>query len=457
LFTKEILSSSSLAKHSPLAIPALVSALSLFLPEWLWYSLYFQIHNIGDISVVIGFTAIFVAACLALMRLTLGLTNTHKLINFSMALLLTFLSFKYFRKLGWIPELSTLQKIFPVCIALMVGLLTLKIRLDVCKRLYLSVIVGSLIFIFFPILLAYSMAPTIYWPNKSDQSPNTKAPLIPIQNTVIILLDELSYSAAGPVASQLKDVELNVLFTGIESVGKNTINVIPAIWSRSNFDQSTPCGPTQLCSGSKVLDFSKVYASSDNIDIVGFYHRYCSIQGIRYCSFAPLPERSIGIDFICIFPGIKNLVHCDKLFNAERQSWIALRENMQKSLLEAPFWQNGGILFAHLFVPHPLMGVPLKPLQDEYRENIEDGAKLVKIVALKAKQVFGDDFTIVVFSDHPLRAESWCAKDHYKLFGCSPTSEQISTQVPLIIATPFGENKSIHKINSNQNIFDLLY
>ncbi len=371
--------------------------------------------------------------------------------------MLTYLIFKYFKNLGYLPDLSTLQKTLSIFLAVVAGLLTLKIKLDVCARLHLSILVGGLIFIFFPFLLAYTMAPVIYWPTQSHQAPTVNNPNLPAQNTIILLFDELSDTAAKPISTQLKDDGLHVTFLGIDSVGKNTINVIPSIWSRSNFDQSVPCGPTQLCSGGKVLDFSKVQASSKNIDIVGFYHRYCSIKGLRFCSFAPLPQRSIFIDFTCIFPVFNKLVDCEAKYTSDRQSWIALRDSMQHKLFEAPFWQKGGILFAHLLVPHPLMGIPLKPLQDEYTDNIAYGTELVKLVARKAKILFGDDFKIVVFSDHPLRTEFWCATNHYKSFGCAPTSDQISTKVPLIVVTTSEDKELKSKLHSNSDIFDLLY
>jgi hypothetical protein len=403
------------------------------------------------IGVVIGF--------MALLRIAFIETRITQLINVCIGLLLTYFGFKFFVLLGWLPEsINAFHETLALSLSVVAGLLTLTISFDVWKRLHLAIIVGGLIFIFFPVLLVSTHAPTIYWPSPSHQAPTLKAPQLPQQNTIVLLLDEFSASHAGPVVDQLKDAGLQVTSTSMIPAGKHTVNVIPAIWSRSNFDQSAPCGPTQLCSGSNVLDFSKVKASSDNIDIVGFFHRYCSIQGLRSCFFEPFPTASAGTDLLCRFPGVRKLdfLECDTSA-PDRSAFIALRAHLEKSMLEAPFWEKGGVLYAHMLQPHPLMGIPLKSLQEEYTDNIAHAAAFGKIVAQKAKLVFGDDFNIIVFSDHPLRVDMWCNDKNYIKMGCQVSHTQSSTKVPLIVATPAVNKKPFHNLSSNQNIFDLLY
>jgi hypothetical protein len=151
-----------------------------------------------------------------------------------------------------------------------------------------------------------------------------------------------------------------------------------------------------------------------------------------------------------------NFLGCDESVPS-RSTLIGLRDNMQKAMLDAPFWQQGGILYAHLLVPHPLFGVALKSLQEEYTDNIAHGSALVKLVAEKAKLLFGDNFEIIVFSDHPLRPEIWCIDKTYKELGCKVNSTQVSSQVPVIVATPSVNKKTFQSISSHQNIFDLLY
>lgn len=438
---------------------ALLMALLLTQTDWIWSSLYFQHHTASEITLAFGLLVVFVIVCVALLRRILGQATTIKLINVSIALLLTFVGFTYLKQLELIPmQSNALHKALAVTLAITASLLTLKISIDTWKRLYLAGIVGGMIFIFFPVVLANTNASTVYWPSPSYQPPTVAAPNMPSQNTIVLLLDELSASAAEPVVKQLQEAGLHVTVKNINPAGKNTINVVPAIWMRTSFDQSVACGPTQICSTNKVLDFSKVKASSENIDIVGFYHRYCSIQGLRSCSFSPMPIKSTGTELACSFPGIKRLkfLGCEAS-ESDRKSLVALRDNMQKTLMEAPFWQKGGILFAHLLVPHPLMGIPLKTLSVEYADNITYGASAVGLVAQRAKSVFGDNFRIIVFSDHPLRPEIWCADKTYMALKCRPDSSQISNQVPLIIATFNANNKALLNIENNIDVFDLLY
>lgn len=438
---------------------ALLTLLLLRQTNWIWSSLYFQYHTASEITLAFGLLAALVIVCVALLRRVLGQATTIKLINFGIALLLTFIGFNYLKQLELIPlQSNTLQKTLAVASAITASLLTLKISIETWKRLYLAGIVGGMIFIFFPVVLANTNGSTVYWPSPSYQPPTVAAPNMPSQNTIVLLLDELSASAAGPVAKQLQEAGLNVTVNNIDPAGNNTINVIPSIWMRTNFDQSVACGPTQLCSTSKVLDFSKVKASSENIDIVGFYHRYCSIQGLRSCSFSPFTIKSTGTELACSFPGVNGLEFfgCEAS-ESDRKSFLALRDNMKKTLMEAPFWQKGGILFAHLLAPHPLMGIPLKTLSVEYADNITYGAAVVGLVAQRAKSVFGDNFRIIVFSDHPLRQKFWCADKTYMALKCKPDSSQISNQVPLIIATFNADNKAPLKIENNIAVFDLLY
>ncbi len=393
------------------------------------------------------------------MRLAFGQAISYKVTNVGIALVLSFVIFRYLQQIELIPGyLTTLQKSLVLALGLSAGLLTFKISPSILKRLRLAVIAGGLIFIFLPVGLAITLAPTVYWPSPSDQPPTQEAPQVPAQNTIVLLLDELSASAAGPVVDQLRDAGLHVTERSIDPSGENTLDVIAAIWTRTNFSQSTPCGPTQLCSGSLVLDFAKVRASSENIDIVGFYHRYCSIQGLRSCVFSPFPTNTAGTDLACTIPGVNKLGFwgCDDKRDF-RPSFIALRENLQNKLLEAPFWQKGGILYAHLYTPHPLMGIPLKSLSEEYTDNIANAALVVKLLAQKGKLAFGNDFKVIVFSDHPLRQEVWCAESHYTKLRCKPDTTQISTQVPLIIASPSIEKTVQKSIDNNQQIFDLLF
>jgi len=448
------------AALKPLYAPTLVLLTLLLVKQtsWIWNNLYFQQHSASELNVALGLLAVLVVVGVALLRRLFGQAAAIKLINIGIAMLLTLIGFRYLQQFELLPfPMSTLHKSLAVLFALLAGFMARRIRLDMWKRIYPAAIVAGLIFIFSPWVLARTGATTVYWPSPSHQPPTVDAPQIPAQNTIVLLLDELSASAAGPVVEQLKEAGLQVTVSDINPAGKNTSSVIPAIWLRTSFDQAAVCGPTQICSVTKVLDFSKIQATSNSIDVVGFFHPYCSIQGLRSCFFQPLPTKSAGTELACSFPVFNKLAFlgCVDESSVAKNSMLALRDNMQQALMAAPFWEKGGILYAHLLVPHP-MGIPLKTLSEEYADNIENGASAVRLVAEKAKLVFGDNFKIVVFSDHPLRPEIWCKDKTYASFECKPDPSQISTQVPLIVATPRAGSASL-VIENNQTVFDVLF
>jgi hypothetical protein len=255
----------------------------------------------------------------------------------------------------------------------------------------------------------------------------------------------------------LKEQGLAVKVSNLNPAGDDTINVIPAIWMHKNFSRAAPCGPTQLCSGGNVLDFARLTASSSDIDVVAFYHQYCAMQGLRSCRFFAFPHKPALLDLTCeLFKKPRlALLGCAPSVE-ERQYFVALRTDVQHALMEAPFWQYGGILYGHLLQPHPLMGATDASLADDYADNIANSAALVGSLAQKAQAAFGKDFRLVIFSDHPLRPQIWCADSgFYREDRCKPEASQLSTQVPLIVAAP--QDVTVPAISSNQQVFDLLY
>jgi hypothetical protein len=438
-----------------IALLAVVTLLLLSQNNWIWTSLYLQIHNLGDIIIALFLMTLFVVCFFLASHLLVGISLTINAINLCIAVLLTYAGFIYIKALFFASTpITEFQKLALIAIATITAILFYNAKSEARVRIYSAIIVGGLIFISLPLIVATLYAKKINWPEYSA-SPNKE---ILKQNTVVLLLDELSGNAADPIIKSLKSEGLHIELNNIDTAGKNTMNVIPSIWTKKNFDQAIPCGPTYICSGTTVLDFDKVWASSSNIDIVSFFHRYCEIHGLRSCSFENLPTKSASKSLLCNFPNFKEFknLYCNDA-DKEREHFESMRQNMRVKLFEAPFWEKGGILYAHLLIPHPLMGTPSKKLSEEYRDNIENGANLVKLVAQKAKSTFKDDFKIIVFSDHPLRPEIWCAQTSFLKIGCEPKESQISTQVPLIIATPTATQQPTHSVTNNKFVFDLLF
>jgi hypothetical protein len=427
--------------------------------NWIWQNLYFQLHSTREIIYSLILMVMVVVIFYLSIFLVMSKTIALRFIDFGLVTLSAYVGFTFLKQAGFIPEPTTdLFKISAIIAVVALYFFIIKINIEKREKLYIAIILGGLLFVLLPVMLVNLNSSKIYWPSPSTQEPTVPGVNISKQNTIILLLDELSASVAATVVEPLAEEGLKTQLSNIESIGKNTQNVIPAIWTRKNFNQSVPCGPTHLCSGTDVLNFANVWATSDSIDVVGFYHQYCAMQGLRSCTFENMPKLSAEKDLICSFPVIKSIdyLQCDYSL-IPNEKFTALRKNMEDSVFNAPFWEDGGILYAHLLVPHPLIGSPVKKLSEEYRDNLENSAALVKLVAQKAKLAFDDDFKIIIFSDHPLRRDIWCSHTGYIKLGCEPDALQISTQVPLIIATPTATQQPTHSVTNNKFVFDLLF
>jgi len=447
-------------KRAPwLAARALFATLLASQAEWIWSRLYFQTQSAGEIVFAFAFYALVTAIATLGATLVCGTRITRALLHLAIAVMLCLALFNVLREAGYIPHTSPLwMKLAAVVIAAIAGwLAAAKLPRNLWSRLYPAAIVACPIFTLSPWMISHAAAPQAYWPTPSGQAATTTSPALPRQNTIILLLDELSAGAAGPIVERLRGQGLALKVAELQPAGEDTVNVVPAIWLREDFSHAAPCGPTQLCSGGNVLDFAKVKAASPDIDVVAFYHHYCAMQGLRSCRFFPFPKKPALNDLTCELlkkPHAAPL-GCMPTID-ERRFFATQRAGLQHALMEAPFWQRGGILYGHLLQPHPLMGASDATLQDEYADSVEDSAVLIAQLAQKAQAAFGKNFRIVIFSDHPLRPQVWCsAAGFYHADRCKPRPEQLSTQVPLIVASPDPPN--VPTITSNEQVFDLLY
>jgi hypothetical protein len=65
----------------------------------------------------------------------------------------------------------------------------------------------------------------------------------------------------------------------------------------------------------------------------------------------------------------------------------------------------------------------------------------------KLKNRFGDDFLLIVTSDHPLRVTHHCMHPMYKSENCTKGLPPNRNKVPLIIATPRPVDIHLHDTN----------
>lgn len=273
--------------------------------------------------------------------------------------------------------------------------------------------------------------------------------------TVWLLLDETSSGASEQLVAPLRSAGLWTSVTHMTPAGVNTLDIVPSFFARQAMGPTTaPCGPTVVCAGSRSVDFSRVTAGRTGVDVVGVYHRYCAIQGLRSCvrddrrtaswaqQWADLrcdALRWLGGDAACL----RQLAVHD----------IEARRQATQAAWDAPFWREGGDLYVHVLLPHlPAQAGPMPSLGAAYRINLARAASLLEAMAIRLQARF-PDFRMVVFSDHGLRPINQCNAAYSG--NCERPAEYVQpSTVPLIVAAP--RPLEIHPPASNLGIFDLL-
>ncbi|HEV7606111.1 MAG TPA: hypothetical protein VGO61_02160 [Steroidobacteraceae bacterium] len=256
---------------------------------------------------------------------------------------------------------------------------------------------------------------------------------------VVLLLDEMSGGTAHDMVAELKRRQLQVESWEVPSIGQNTLDVIPAIFSGSALPGARPCTSTAICGHSRVVDFARMSVARDDVDIVGAYHRYCVIHGLRHCVNPEVgSEVPLLIAFFCALP-VRDLFStyfdCPGYDALSHDYFVAAK----RELYAAPFWSRGGLLYAHLLIPHPPGAGGELRLADAYAANLERAGRVVSGVADRFDQTpFSDDFSLVIVSDHHLRSEMWCTKQPYASHDCDLPAAMRSAGVPFIIATRGG-------------------
>lgn len=305
------------------------------------------------------------------------------------------------------------------------------------------------IFVFSQPLLVLR-APSLTWPPKAAEEGATKS------ITLFVLLDEWNGSAAGPLLDLLRDRRIPFQFKSIRSVGDRTARVIPAMFTGMDYSQAKACHSTAICSGSHSLDFSKMTASRRDVDVVGFFHPYCAIHGLRYCARLSPP---LGLSFDRLRCSLQQRMHvtlgadrgkCAQLY---LDAWSQLTDDVERSIWNAPVWTEGGFLLAHIPLPHPPGRSPGGSLQDDYRENLGTAYRWVAGMIDRVKASPQTKLHLVLFSDHPLRRALWCGKGGVYQAHCASGVLPQEAELPLIVA---GDDlPDISSIESNEKIFSL--
>lgn len=422
------------ARHAVRSVCAFLALLLVQCSEFVWGALYHHAHPAWVLGAVIGAYALVFAG---------GAWLACRLISAQrVGVLLDFLSLQ----MGALFALGILRRLqlvegalgMPVRLALAAGSAGLAVwllrRADGALRARIgnAMIVASALFVLSPPLMAAFMAAPGLLPVSATTNP--AAPPV-----LVLLLDELGDRSAAPVAAALVGAGLQVRHTALAPLGENTVNVIPAMLTGKDFSAAQPCSTTAICNAGQILDFARLRSAEPRMNIVGFHHPYCAIEGLRYCYQALTPSiANPAIWFGCVLlkattrrsPGA-----CEnRLLSVDQVE--AARGELLAAAGRAPFWREGGVLFVHVPLPHPPGRRDGPTLDQDYAANLADAGTLVASLALRMRQSFGAQHAIVVSSDHPLRPRVWCAMARYKVAGCALRAEFIDDRIPLLVATP---------------------
>ncbi|MBI3345971.1 MAG: hypothetical protein HY020_02030 [Burkholderiales bacterium] len=322
-------------------------------------------------------------------------------------------------------------------------------RLD---RIGRSLVVACILFVATPLVSSAIRAEKMSWPlpQRMQDAESTS-----LRATLFVLFDELDGRSAKPLVQDLSQLGLEVQFKTVPSVGDATAKTIPAMFAGVDFSSAKPCGLTAICSKGNVLDFGKIEVTLNDVDVIGLYHPYCAMKGLRYCARVPF-----SLDF---FDASRWRCGAGRLLTTKpdgseclkfsKQVWADFIDRIELALWNAPIWKRGGFLFAHLPYPHPPGNSPDGQLWSDYGTNVARARKTLTGMVNRLHENGIQDISIVVFSDHPLRVDYWCTTNLYK-GKCGNLPPDNDTSTPLIVATTGGK-KNLDMISSNGDIFKL--
>ena len=328
------------------------------------------------------------------------------------------------------------------------------LSVEVWQRLRNLVTVACVIFVLAQPVLVLFFAPHIQWPVLHPEA--THAEAAPHHATLFVLLDELNANASEGIADELRAAGLSVVSKAIDPVDEATAKVIPAMWTRQDFGAAKACSLTAICSRSNMLDFARVRASMPDVDVIGMFHPYCAMQGLRWCEsvgrsqpFFDWTRWNCGARLRLGFAVPQSCLQ------PQGAGWARFVEEMEAAMWRAPFWERGGFMFAHLPYPHPPGQHAGGSLSEHYAANLLTARATVARMMKKIQSQNFSTVEVVVFSDHPLREAYWCTTATYKGDRCAGVEKLHDTKVPLIVGVK-GMTEDTSGIERNAQIFDLL-
>jgi hypothetical protein len=432
--------------------------IAALLSDWLWSELFMRRDSFSNVVGALAINAIVLVALYGFAHATLSrralavMLRTSVLIGFCAVVLA---GLRAATAPSHAMSLSFRLGVGVVAV-LVAGVVALRLSDSVADRLMRALALASIAFVLVPFAWRLASPTPRIWIGPT--AANTAAGQTRTSGaTIFLLLDELGYKAAAPLVDDLRSAGLNVRYEALAAAGENTLNVIPVLFSGLAFPRARPCGAATVCSESNALDFSRVMVQRADVDVTGLLLPYCDIAGLRTCFQVPLPHefgsayRSLAVFYL-------------------RRLGLPLPEalrppadppSLQRQLLKqqtdfidhSQLWDSGGILYAHLPIPHP-PGLDGKgKLDDDYAANIVEARTIVRSLVARAQKRFGPGYSLIITSDHPLR-NYWCSAGVYLGVDCSTRPEFRSNRVPLIVASP--GSISTRTISSNEQVFRIL-
>ncbi len=276
--------------------------------------------------------------------------------------------------------------------------------------------------------------------------------------TVVLLLDELNATDTAGLQKVLTARGLQLNFKPVLPVHGATSEVLPAMFTGLDFKGARACGLTRICADNYSLDFAQVSVKRNDVDVVGFHHPYCAIQGLRSC-IRYVTSRSIWEDgrFDCSLQlrfgmkGWRDEKTCQLLRHI---AWHEMREKVIEGLMNVPALKLGGVVFAHVPLPHP-PSAGTGTLAEQYEINLKQAEKMLGEI-LDRMATHNIEPRVMIFSDHPLRPAMWCSKYAAQFDPpCLVTPGLVDDHVPLIVAARKSV-PSISHVKSNQQVFEVL-
>jgi hypothetical protein len=410
------------------ALVGLLVALSRL--DWLTSTLYHDTNNPWDAWAAMGLLFLTVAISASLPALVVGERRWGYVLRGLIFVAALYVLQAAIRHLPFIPTtLNNWHKLGAISVCLVVAaMMAIKFDDALWGRTRAALVTASVIYAVSPWMLVQWSAPHV------QVSLNTQSNSFP---TAILLLDEMNAEAALPVLSALRRVGANVQAATIPSVGVNTITVVPEMLGAAHVPTAKVCTANAICDATGQFDFRKLnFAPEQGFHIVGFFHPYCAAHGWvscqRFALTSPGAFRSLACTFLRLVPVASSKLTCDWM---SQSSWLPFRERILDAVMQSSFWHQGGVLFAHLPIPHPVGQHDYASLQADYDDNITVAAGYMADIWVVGRKTHGENFRLVITSDHPLRPNLWCSHVKYRRTGCAVQANSLPGKVPFIVAS----------------------